>query len=425
MALPTALVAWDSTDANTDVPDASQQSVGYGLTAYPTAGVLNYLFKGFRDHCDYLQTGIWADAHTWTDAQTVSKVSANQILTVTNNGTGKAVYAYAAGVGTAVDATSVSGIGVLSHGATYGVDGYATASSGTNYGGRFDAVSGIGCKGSGSVYGVQGTGNVAVHGSGGSVGVYGTGSTYGIQGISGGTAVYGSGVIGAQGEGGSTGYGVIGNVGVLIGGTLAGTGVIGSSSVGYGIEGVSTVNMGIYGRSGPADGVRGHSASSTATSGVSGIYAGTGSGFGVNGQNGCTTNGTNGFGGWFSCSGGGTGTRTGVYGTGVTYGGNFDGATGVRGYGTTGVLGEAPTSGYGVVGSTVSGRGVSGSASGTGVGVYGSSTSGPGGQFLGNASRGAINLAAQTRSGGVEGDICYDAGHFYGYIATTGWVRLD
>ena len=233
MTLPAAVSLWDTNDTNTDVPDASQISDGYALTAYPTAGVLNELFKGYSKHCAYIQT-LQSEALTWTNVQAITVNSASPCLTGTNNGTGNGLRGI-----------STSGVGVYGTGSTKGVEGNSTATaiygsggtlgvqaSGSIYGAYIQSTAGWGIWATGIIYGIETSASTGT-------GVKASGTTFGIQA----TATAGCGV---KATGTSTGiWGVCSTGSAVYGeGTTSGGGGYFTSGTGTAVTGSTTDGIG-------------------------------------------------------------------------------------------------------------------------------------------------------------------------------------
>jgi hypothetical protein len=195
--------------------------------------------------------------------------------------------------------TSGNGTGVFGTAGHFGVQGIATATSGSTVGVYGSGVDGL--QGSGTVHGVYAAGT-----GGGSMGVYGTSPGYGLYGVA--TNTTGT-SFGVYGSGGSNGvYGIAQNFGL------------------YGVATATSGNsVGVYGNG--IDGLQGSGstygvyAAGTGAS-ATGVYATTASatGFGVQGVN-TSGNGTGVFGtaAHFGVQGiaTGTGSTVGVYGSGV------------------------------------------------------------------------------------------------------------
>jgi hypothetical protein len=280
-----------------------------------------------------------------------------------NNATSGGVGVYgstgaAAGYGVEGINTSGNGTGVFGTAGHFGVQGIATATSGSTVGVFGSGVDGL--QGSGTLHGVYAAGTGA-----GSIGVYGTSPGYGLYGVA--TNTTGT-SFGVYGSGGSNGvYGVAQNFGL------------------YGVATATSGNsVGVYGNG--VDGLQGSGstygvyAAGTGAS-ATGVYATTGSatGYGVEGVN-TSSNGTGVYGtaahfGVWGVGGSngvyGTGTNWGVYGTATNTSGT---AVGVYGDGVDGLQGNG--SAYGVYAATPAGiagtYGVYGAPSVTGATALGS-----------------------------------------------------
>jgi trimeric autotransporter adhesin len=198
---------------------------GSGTLSIPTGGVTNAMLA-----TSYAQLGA---TNTFTANQTLNGTltassSGNSIVGNTSNATSAAVVGDGIGLGAYGSASSTSGTGV---------EGYATATSGST-------VGVLGQTASSSGYGVQGSANATA------------GTTYGVFGSSQSPAGYG--VYGQQlastgttaGVYGTTmspaGYGVYGQQ-IATSGTTAGVYGTTMSTTGYGVQGVSP-HDGVYGQ---------------------------------------------------------------------------------------------------------------------------------------------------------------------------------
>jgi hypothetical protein len=265
--------------------------------------------------------------------------TSDQVLNVTQSGTGKALVASGGGTGVYGYGTDY---GLYGQGGTDGVDGF-----GTN----------TGVYGSSPVYGVVGHGNsVGVWGFGGPTGLYGDGTTYGVYGEGQAYGVTGfSNAFGVYGTGGLSGVTASGwgNDGVGVAGYGRRYGVYGTA---YDVNSPGVV--GVYG-SGDLVGISGHN---TATGAYAELGTGTNylpGGYGVNaygdpaiGGIGVVAAGNYGVTGYGTGTSG-VGSSGGVGVSGVanpdTYGFGVEGSgwTGVYGYGNYGVYGGGN---YGVYG---------------------------------------------------------------------------
>ena len=208
----------------------------------------------------------------------------------------------------------VSGSGIVGNGGpgVYGI----TAAAGM----IIDGLSDTGVVGNGGAYGVFG---FATSGDG----VCGRGTSYGVSGYGEGTGngVYGMGTIGVYGHSTSidnNDYGVKGDGGFsggVWGDSTNALGVYGSSTNGVGVKGYSETHEGIYGWSFTdlGDGILGYNSNGKGVDGRSD------SGFGIYGEASGSTVDHNIY------------PYTGVAGTGLNYGGVFQGAIGVVSNGTT------------------------------------------------------------------------------------------
>jgi hypothetical protein len=260
----------------------------------------------------------------------------------------------------------------------YGVEGYASASSGNTFGvfGTTASPSGVGVEGSVEATTGDGAGVFGTTASTSGLGVKGdaaatSGATYGVDGID-----YSSDGVGVQGHAYSAS------------GSTIGVNGISDSDAGVGTEGSASTT------SGTTFGVAGTSASSAGT-GVQGyVNSTTGNTFGVVGiadsTSGIGTEGT---------ATSATGTTYGVYGSTASSAGTgvYGDATSVTGtnYGVYGNS-DSPT-GYGVTGSNSA-------SSGTAIGVFGSVTSSSGYAVMGQA------LATSGSTYGVRGKSYSTAG---------------
>jgi len=344
--------------------------------------------------------------------------------------------------------TGVQGASSVTNGTAYGVLGTAASPSGVGVEGQSTASGGgigvFGTAAAASGFGVEGTNT-----SGNGTGVYGTAGHFGVQGIATATTgstvgVFGSGVDGLQGSGtlhgvyaaatGSGSYGVYATApayGLYGNGTGAGSiGAYGTTvdAAGFGVEGTNT--------SGNGTGVYG----TAAHFGVQGIATGSGNtvgvfGSGVDGLQGAgtlhgvyaATNAAGTYGVYASAPGSGS---IGVYSTADGYGiyGNGTASDAVGVYGTApqyGLAGVSTNAGVGVYGSGTDGVQGSGSSFGvygsTGAGIAGTSGVFQSSSLLG--SEGPWSLATCTSGfcpaynvnpqAGVRADTDYD-GDFAG-----------
>jgi hypothetical protein len=339
---------------------------------------------------------------------TFSGSTTNQIVSVKQTGSGKAIVATAASAIATVSTGGIAGVyGSATAAAGIGVQGVATSTAGgksTGVSGISSSAAGTGVSGQGSAFGVTGTaanaGGIGVRGTSTDISDI-TGIDFGVQGIA--SDSTGAGVNGTNKALTGNAFGVSGNSSSTSTKAAAVNGSEGASTGQvYGVNG-NTSSTGPF-----AAGVNGYEGANTGqVSGVSGFAQSAGQGSaGVAGVEEATT------GQVFGVSGGTPSTTTNAAGvngyegaaTGTVFGVN--GNTSSAGPGAAGVNGfEGATTGqvFGVNGSTLSNGtgsagviGFEGSTTGNVFGVNGSTTS------SGNGSAGVFGNAEAT-TGSVYG----------------------
>ena len=356
------------------------------------------------------------------------------------NSGGKGVYGKSASSDPILDET-IGVYGEAESETAYGVKGYASYSTGVNFGvhGESNSTNGYGVYGTSKKYGIFGksTGfqGVAVGGEATSdnsigvsgkalnpngTGVYGEGYKQGIYGLSAITGVYGisSGYKGIGTVGEATGTNSVGLQGIAINSNSTGVWGEGDNQGVYGISAKIT-GKGVYGSASSATGANYGVYGETASSGGYGVY-GKGPAYGIYG----ISNGINGFGVYGKST---TTTGYGIYGDAIKIG-VYGVSTSTTG---SGVYGEAQK--YGVYGfATLSaGYGIYGES--PKYGAYGKSTASTGravvGEAAGTSSIGVMGLGTNTSSTGVWGEgAIYDfyaagPGENYGSASSVRWKR--